>query len=225
MNECERISKRITDECIIAVIRLKDESSVEPMAEALLAGGVTVLEITTTVPGAIEVVGRLSAQLKSRAAIGVGTVLDTQTCAAALEAGADFVVTPVMKPEIAAMARSADRPVMLGAYTPTEAQNAWEAGADFVKIFPADKLGPGYIKALRAPLPHLKMVPTGGVNLENTAEFIKAGAAALGIGSALVPPILVEEKRWSDLTDLARAYTRAVGAARVEEAVLKRCSE
>jgi 2-dehydro-3-deoxyphosphogluconate aldolase/(4S)-4-hydroxy-2-oxoglutarate aldolase len=124
------------------------------------------------------------------------------------------VVTPIAKPELVAAAHEADRPVMLGAYTPTEAQMAHEAGADFIKIFPADTLGPGYIKALRAPLPHLRLVPTGGVDLHNAAAFIQAGCAALGVGSSLVSTRLLKEANWAELTQLAREFVAAVQQAR-----------
>jgi 2-dehydro-3-deoxyphosphogluconate aldolase/(4S)-4-hydroxy-2-oxoglutarate aldolase len=132
-----------------------------PIAEALLAGGVIAIEITMSTPDAISAIRSVSEKLGERALIGVGTVLDGETCRAAIEVGAQFVVSPICRPELAQIANAAQRPVMLGAYTPTEAQLAHEAGADFVKIIPADNLGPGYIKALRAPLPHLRIVPTG----------------------------------------------------------------
>src|SRR5207253_8984337 len=118
--------------------------------------------------------------------VGAGTVLNADACRTAIGAGAEFVVSPIMKLEILQTAHAADRPVMLGAYTPTEAQAAHEAGADFIKLFPADKLGPAYIRALRAPLPHLRIVPTGGVDLETAVDFLKAGCVALGVGSSLL---------------------------------------
>src|SRR5258706_12209985 len=171
---------------IIAVVRAQNAGQVLPLSEALIAGGVIAIEITMTTPDALAAIREASQQLGSRALIGVGTVLDGDTCRAAIDAGAEFVVTPVCRPEFVPIARTAGKPIMLGAYTPTEAQLAHEAGADFIKIFPADTLGAGYIKALRAPLPHLRIVPTGGVDLHNVADFLKAGCAALGVGGSLV---------------------------------------
>jgi 2-dehydro-3-deoxyphosphogluconate aldolase/(4S)-4-hydroxy-2-oxoglutarate aldolase len=136
----------------------------------------------------------------------VGTVLDVATCRAAIEAGAEFVVSPILRRELVEVAHASDRPIMLGAYTPTEAQLAYEAASDFIKIFPADMLGPPYIKALRAPLPHLRIVPTGGVDLHTAAEFLKAGCAALGVGSALVSTQILCDANWSELTRLAREF-------------------
>src|SRR5204863_3061916 len=128
--------------------------------------------------------------------------------------GADFIVTPITKPEIVEAAHQRNKPVMLGAYTPTEAQLAHEAGADFIKIFPADKLGPGYIKNIRAPLPHLRVVPTGGVDLQTAPEFLKAGCVALGVGSSLITPEIVRTGNWSELTRLAQQYTGVVRKSR-----------
>jgi 2-dehydro-3-deoxyphosphogluconate aldolase/(4S)-4-hydroxy-2-oxoglutarate aldolase len=152
--------------------------------------------------------------LGPRALVGVGTVLDAATCRAATDAGARFVVSPICRAELVTAAHAAGCPVMLGAYTPTEAQLAHEAGADFIKIFPADGLGPAYIKALRAPLPHLRIVPTGGVDLETVGPFLKAGCAALGVGSSLVSAQILREKNWAELTRLAQAFVAAVRQAR-----------
>ncbi len=146
--------------------------------------------------------------------LGVGTVLEAQTCRAALQAGAQFVVTPICRTELVAIAHAANRPIMLGAYSPTEAQLAHDAGADFVKIFPADTLGPGYIKALRAPLPHLRLVPTGGVDLHNLANFLQAGCAAVGVGSSLVSAKILQEANWPELTRRAREFVESAMAAR-----------
>jgi 2-dehydro-3-deoxyphosphogluconate aldolase/(4S)-4-hydroxy-2-oxoglutarate aldolase len=194
---------------IIAVVRAEKQEQVLPLSEALLAGGVIAIEITMTTPNAIEAIREASAKLGDRALIGVGTVLDVATCNRAIEAGAQFVVTPIMRPAIAEAAHALNKPVMLGAYTPTEAQLAYEAGADFIKIFPAEGLGPNYIKSLRAPLPHLNIVPTGGVDLHNVSEFLKAGCAALGVGSSLVSKKLLQEANWAELTRLAKAFVAA----------------
>ncbi len=194
---------------IIAVVRARNPEQILPLSEALLAGGVVAIEITMTTPNAIAAIRQARAQIGERALIGVGTVIDANTCRAALEAGAEFVVTPICRTELVAICHAADRPVMLGAYTPTEAQLAHEAGADFIKVFPADTLGPAYLKALRAPLPHLKVVPTGGVDVHNVADFLKAGAVALGVGSSLVSAKILQEANWPELTRRAAEFVDA----------------
>jgi 2-dehydro-3-deoxyphosphogluconate aldolase/(4S)-4-hydroxy-2-oxoglutarate aldolase len=194
---------------IIAVVRGKTPEQVIPLAEALLAGGVIAIEITMTTPKAIAAIREASEKFGARALIGVGTVLDAKTCSEAIAAGAEFVVSPITRPEIAKVAAAANKPVMLGAYTPTEAQTAYEAGSDFIKIFPADGLGTNYIKALRAPLPHLKIVPTGGVHLHNVAEFLRAGCAALGVGSSLMTSEILRDSDWPALTKLAAEFVAA----------------
>jgi 2-dehydro-3-deoxyphosphogluconate aldolase / (4S)-4-hydroxy-2-oxoglutarate aldolase len=199
---------------IIAVVRAKRADQIIPLSEALLAGGVIAIEITMTTPNAIAAIRQASAHFGSRALIGVGTVLDDKTCRAALDAGAEFVVTPVLKPEFVPLAHAAGRPIMLGAYTPSEAQAAHEAGADFVKIFPAETLGAAYIKALRAPLPHLRVVPTGGVDVHNVAEFLKAGCVALGVGGSLVSAKILQEDNWPELENKARLFAEAARAAK-----------
>jgi len=167
-----------------------------------------------TTPNALAGISEAREKVGERAAIGVGTVLDADTCRAAVAAGAEFVVTPICRTELVAVAHGASCPIMLGAYTPTEAQAAHEAGADFVKIFPADTLGPGYMRALRAPLPHLRIVPTGGVDVPNVAEFLKAGCAALGVGSALVSAKILQATDWPELTRRATAFVNAARQAR-----------
>jgi 2-dehydro-3-deoxyphosphogluconate aldolase/(4S)-4-hydroxy-2-oxoglutarate aldolase len=167
-----------------------------------------------TTPNALTAIREARAKIGERALIGVGTVLDTYTCSRAIEAGAEFIVTPICRTELVPLAHTAGCPIMLGAYTPTEAQLAHEAGADFVKLFPADSLGPPYIKALRAPLPHLRLVPTGGVDLHNVAEFLKAGCAALGIGSSLVSAKILQDADWPELTRRASAFVNAARQAR-----------
>ena len=191
---------------IVAVVRTERREQIPAICEALLAGGVLAVEITLTVPDAIEAIREANARFGSRALIGAGTVLNADACRAAIGAGAEFVVSPITKLEILQTAHAADRPVMLGAYTPTEAQAAHEAGADFIKLFPADKLGPAYVRALRAPLPHLRLVPTGGVDLENAGEFLAAGCAALGVGSSLIKPEILRTSNWPELARLARAF-------------------
>jgi 2-dehydro-3-deoxyphosphogluconate aldolase/(4S)-4-hydroxy-2-oxoglutarate aldolase len=198
----------LTDPGIIAVVRTPRAAQVLPIAEALLAGGVVAVEVTLTVPGALDAIRQVSAALGARALVGAGTVLDAKSCRAAIDAGAEFIVSPITRPDIVTAAHAADRPVMLGAYTPTEAQAAHEAGADFVKLFPADKLGPAYVKALRAPLPHLKIVPTGGVDLNSAADFLRAGCVALGLGGSLLTPEILRTEDWPALSRLAAEFVR-----------------
>jgi 2-dehydro-3-deoxyphosphogluconate aldolase/(4S)-4-hydroxy-2-oxoglutarate aldolase len=209
MRSKSEIISRLLDPGIIAVVRGKSPDQILPLSEALLAGGVIAIEITMTTPKAIEAIREASQKFGARALIGVGTVLDAQTCRQAIAAGAEFVVSPITRPEIAKAAHAANKPVMLGAYTPTEAQTAYEAGSDFIKIFPADGLGPNYIKAIHAPLPHLRIVPTGGVHLHNVPDFLKAGCAALGVGSSLVTSQILRDSDWPALTKLAAEFVAA----------------
>lgn len=209
----EEIAARLEHPGVVAVVRAKSADQVLPLAEALLAGGIMAIEITLTTPNALRAIRDASARFGSSALIGVGTVLDANTAKAAIDAGAEFVVSPVSNIEVAAAAHAADRPVMLGAYSPTECQQAWEAGADFIKLFPADTLGPAYVKALRAPLPHLKIVPTGGVDLGNLDQFFKAGCVAVGVGSSMLSPALLDQADWAGLTRLAIEYRQAADRA------------
>src|SRR6266446_1248635 len=206
MRSKSEIMSRLTNPGIIAVVRARKAEQVLPVSEALIAGGVIAIEITMTTPNAIEAIRETGRKIGARGVMGVGTVLDAQTCRDAIEAGAEFVVSPILRPEIAKAAHAFDRPVMLGAYTPTEAQLAHEAGADFIKIFPADGLGPNYIKALRAPLPHLRIIPTGIARPEDVGAFLSAGCDAVGLGSLLVKQSILREGNWRELTRLAREF-------------------
>lgn len=206
MRTRSEIISQLTRPGIIAVVRTDKPEQVPPICEALLAGGVIAIEITFTVPNALQAIREASGRFGGKVLVGAGTVLNAEACRAAIDAGAEFIVSPITKLEIVETAHALDKPVMLGAYTPTEAQTAHEAGADFIKIFPADKLGPSYIKALRAPLPHLKIVPTGGVDLNTAAEFLKAGCVALGVGGSLLTPEILRTSNWPELTRLARAF-------------------
>ncbi|HYT58771.1 MAG TPA: bifunctional 4-hydroxy-2-oxoglutarate aldolase/2-dehydro-3-deoxy-phosphogluconate aldolase [Haliangiales bacterium] len=214
MRSKSEIISRLTDPGIIAVVRAQKAEQVLPLSEALIAGGVVAIEITMTTPNAIQAIGEAKEKLGGGALIGVGTVLEVETCRAAIQAGAEFVVSPILRPELVGVAHSANRPIMLGAYTPTEAQRAHEAGADFIKIFPADGLGPNYIKALRAPLPHLRIIPTGISKVEDIAEFFKAGCVAVGLGSLLVTRPILQEANWPELTQRAREFVEIVRKAR-----------
>jgi 2-dehydro-3-deoxyphosphogluconate aldolase/(4S)-4-hydroxy-2-oxoglutarate aldolase len=206
MRSKSEIISLLLDPGIIAVVRGKSSEQILPLAEALLDGGIIAIEITMTTPNAIGAIREASQKFGERALIGVGTVLDAKTCTEAIAAGAEFVVSPITRPEIAKVANAANKPVMLGAYTPTEAQTAYEAGSDFIKIFPADGLGTHYFKALHAPLPHLRIVPTGGVHLHNVGEYFKAGCCALGVGSSLMTAEILRNSDWPALTKLAHEF-------------------
>jgi len=209
-----RYLEEITRSGVVAVIRANSAEELKNITLALNKGGVKALEITMTSPGALETIKAVSSELGDSAIIGVGSVLDTETARAAILAGAQFVVSPVFKPEIITLCRRYNKICIPGAFTPTEILSAWEAGADVVKIFPATKLGPGYIKDLKGPLPQIKVTPTGGVNLENTPDFIKAGAEFVGVGGAMVDKKLVAAGKWDELSALAAKFVQAVQEAR-----------
>src|SRR6266850_585600 len=219
MRSKSEIISLLTNPGIIAVVRAESSDQIMPLSEALIAGGVMAIEITMTTPNAIAAIRDAVQKISLRGVIGVGTVLDVTTCRAAMDAGAEFVVTPILRPELVIVAHGANRPIMLGAYTPTEAQLAHEAGADFIKIFPSDVLGTGYFKALRAPLPHLRLVPTGGVELNNVGDFFKAGCAAVGVGSALVSSDILETANWEELSRRSRAFVTAALAVQKTDGV------
>lgn len=208
------IVDRLLNPGVVAVIRADDSTQLLDVARALEAGGVTAMEVTMTTPNALEVIRAVNTELGDRVLMGVGTVLDTETCRMAILAGAKFVVTPVMKPEVIVLCNRYSIPIVCGAYTPTEALTAHEAGADFIKIFPADSLGPGYIKALLAPLPQLRIIPTGGVDLHTAGDFIQAGCVAVAAGSSLVSKTILKTNDWSTLTQTAQSMVKAVAQAR-----------
>ena len=214
MRSKEQIKAWLEDPGLIAVVRAKSSAQVVPLAEALIGGGFRAIEVTMTTPDALTAIRMAVSRFADVASIGVGTVLDGDTARRALDAGAEFVVSPITRPEIARVAIAAGRPVMLGAYTPTEAQLVHEAGSDYVKLFPADTLGVAYIKAIRAPLPHLRIVPTGGVTLENVAEFFAAGCPAMGIGSSLISKEIMRNDDWEALKKKAAGFVAAARRAR-----------
>jgi 2-dehydro-3-deoxyphosphogluconate aldolase/(4S)-4-hydroxy-2-oxoglutarate aldolase len=201
---------RVLDQAIVAVIRAESPDLLVDVAEALLAGGVEVMEVTFTVPRAMQVLEKVADKLGSRILLGAGTVLDTETARLALLAGAEFIVSPAVNLDVIELCRRYSKLVMPGALTPTEVVTAWQAGADIVKIFPSDLTGPKYIKALHAPLPQIRMMPTGGVNLDTAEAFLKAGACALGIGGSLVEPAAVAAGDLKRIESLARQYVEIV---------------
>src|SRR5579885_1792714 len=202
--------QRVLDCGIVAVVRAPDPAGLVEVVRALADGGVTVAEVTFTVPGAAEVIRAAKRELGDRVLLGAGTVLDPETARTALLAGAEFVVAPTVNPDVIRLCRRYDKLVMPGAFTPTEILAAWEAGADVVKVFPADVLGPAFFRALRGPLPQVKLMPTGGVDLATADEFLRAGACCLGVGSQLVDPKAVAARHFGKITELARKYSELV---------------
>lgn len=202
--------QRVLDHKIVAVIRAENGDLLVDVAESLLAGGVEVMEVTFTVPRATRVLEKVADRIGSRILLGAGTVLDTETCRTAILAGAEFIVSPAVNVDVIELCKRYSKPVMPGAMTPTEVITAWQAGADIVKIFPSELTGPKYLKALHGPLPHIRLMPTGGVNLETAAEFLRCGACALGIGSSLVDPKVVASGDLKKIETLARQYVQIV---------------
>src|SRR4051812_16931594 len=208
------IIHRMLNPGIVAVIRADSSSQLLDAAKAMAEGGVIAMEVTMTTPNAIDVIRAVANELGDRVLMGVGTVLDDVTARLAILAGAEFVVTPVLRPDVIALCRRYGKPIVCGAYTPTEALAAHEAGADFIKLFPADTLGLKYIKALRAPLPQIELIPTGGIDANNCGEFIRAGCAAVGAGGSLVSKEVLATRRWTALTESSRRFVDAIAAAR-----------
>lgn len=198
------ILQRILEKKAIAVIRMTDVARLMRVIEAIRAGGVECVEITMTVPGAVDVIRDVSQSIGDEALIGAGTILDAETARQAIEAGADFIVGPVLDRGVIETAHRYEKVVIPGAFSPGEIFAAWRAGADIVKVFPATVLGPGYFKDLRGPLPQIRLCPTGGVTVENAGEWIKAGACCVGIGTDLLDKMAIAEDRYEVLTGKAR---------------------
>ena len=207
------VMRRIEETGVVAVVRLTDAGVGRDVANALMSGGVTAIEITMTVPRAVELIEELSRTLP-QALIGAGTVTDPDTARAVIDAGAKFVVSPVFRPLVVEACHERGVPACPGCFSPTEILSAWEMGADVVKVFPATSLGPGYIKDLRGPFPSIKLMPTGGVSQANAAEWIRAGAVAIGAGSSLVDAKAVAARQFATITANARAFVDAVKGAR-----------
>jgi 2-dehydro-3-deoxyphosphogluconate aldolase/(4S)-4-hydroxy-2-oxoglutarate aldolase len=214
MTERAQIVEDIEACGVVAVIRLKEPERLRAIVAALADGGVRAVEITMTVPRAIELIAEIAPTLPREVILGAGTVLDAQTAEQAIAAGARFIVSPVFRPEIIAVGHAQDVAVMPGCFTPTEILSAWDAGADVVKVFPATVLGPGFFKDVRAPLPQVKLMPTGGVTVENAGEWIRAGAVAVGVGSALLDAKSIASGAMAPITESARRIVANVRAAR-----------
>jgi 2-dehydro-3-deoxyphosphogluconate aldolase/(4S)-4-hydroxy-2-oxoglutarate aldolase len=213
MNRAEQV-RRMTDAGVVAVVRSPDSEQLVDVARALAEGGVTVVEITFSVPDALGVIRRVRQELGDKILLGAGTVLDAETARAAILAGAEFIVAPTLNLDTIKLCHRYDKAMLPGAFTPTEILTAWEAGADIVKVFPAEVVGPAFFKAMRGPLPQLRLMPTGGVDLNTAAEFLKAGACCLGIGGQLVEPKAVAAGDFGRIRDLAKQYVSIVTKAR-----------
>lgn len=209
-----QITQKVIDNGAVAVVRLKDPDKFLKVAEALREGGLFSIEITLTVPNAFQLIERTVKEFGDNLFVGVGSVLNAESAQKAIDAGANYVVSPVFKKEIIETAHKSDIPAMPGCFTPTEMQIAHEAGADIIKVFPADVVGMAFFKAVKAPMPHLKMMPTGGVTLTNAGDWIKAGACAVGVGSALLDPKAIDAGDYARLTENAKILMSSVNSAK-----------
>jgi 2-dehydro-3-deoxyphosphogluconate aldolase/(4S)-4-hydroxy-2-oxoglutarate aldolase len=210
----ESTLRRILEGGIVAVVRSEKSESLVKVVEALADGGVTAAEVTFTVPDALDVIREVRRAVGDQLVLGAGTVLDSETARAAILAGAEYIVSPIVNLDVIRLCRRYDKAVMPGAFTPTEVVSAWEAGADVVKVFPADVGGPPYLKALRGPLPQIRLMPTGGVDLSTAESFIKAGACCLGVGSSLVDTTAIASGEFGRIRELAVAFTDIVKRVR-----------
>jgi 2-dehydro-3-deoxyphosphogluconate aldolase/(4S)-4-hydroxy-2-oxoglutarate aldolase len=218
----EAIISAIREIGIVPVVRTPTAESALKSIEAIYEGGIRAAEVTMTVPGAIKVLEKLADTFGDKMVLGAGTVLDPETCRACMLAGAEFFVTPATRLSTIEMARRYAKPICPGALTPTEVLTAWEAGADFVKVFPCDNVGGAkYIKALKGPFPQIEMIPTGGVSLITAADFLKAGSAAVAVGGELVDAKTIKEGKYEVFTERARQFLEVVQKARAEMAAAK----
>lgn len=201
---------------VVAVLRADRPDALVQVAQAIGRGGIGAVEITMTTPGALDVIGECANRLGDEILLGAGTVLDPETARAAILAGAEYIVTPTLNTDVITLCRRYDKVIIPGALTPTEILTAWECGADIVKVFPATAVGPRYFKDVKAPLPQVDLLPTGGVNLDNAGEFIRAGACAVAVGGNLVDKAAVAAGEWHVLTETAWKYVETVRNARQE---------
>jgi 2-dehydro-3-deoxyphosphogluconate aldolase/(4S)-4-hydroxy-2-oxoglutarate aldolase len=199
---------------VVAIVRLDSSAQLQQAAEAIQAGGIRAIEFTMTTPGALDTLREAAKHLNENTVLGAGTVLDAETARAVILAGAKFIVAPNFNPDVIATARRYSVAVIPGAWTPTEIVAAWDSGADIIKIFPASIGGPELIKALRGPLPQIKMIPTGGVDLDTAAAFIKAGSCAVAVGGNLVDKDTIQRGEFDKITALAKQYVKIVSQAR-----------
>ncbi|MEX0779431.1 MAG: bifunctional 4-hydroxy-2-oxoglutarate aldolase/2-dehydro-3-deoxy-phosphogluconate aldolase [Balneolales bacterium] len=209
MNKLE-VMNTLRDKKLVAVVRVERPEDINPTVDALLKGGVSIIELTMTIPDVLTHVPALVKRLGNEMVLGMGSVLNGTEAQKAADAGASFIVSPIMKKEIIETAIRNEAAVSVGAFSPTEIQTAWEYGADVVKVFPAEKLGPSYLKGVRAPMPHLKLLPTGGVSVDNVHEWLNNGAFALGVGSALVDTKAIRAGNFDLITQKAKAFVDEV---------------
>ena len=215
MSRHEAVS-RLESSGLVAIVRANSPEGLVEICQALAEGGVTATEITLTTPGALEAIETAAKQLGGQCLIGAGSVLDGPTARMAISAGAEYIVCPVTRRDVIDTAHRYGKAVVPGALTPTEILNAWEAGADLVKVFPANHFGPRYFKDVLAPMPQLRLTPTGGVDLDTAADWLAAGAACLGVGSALVKKDLIAAGNWKGITDLAKRFVAVVEQFRAD---------
>src|SRR5262245_13631110 len=208
------IAQQLEQLGVVAVIRLKEPGKLRAVVGALAAGGVRALEVTMTVPRAVDLIRELAPTMPDGFLLGAGTVTDARTARAVIDAGASFVVGPVFRPDVIAACHESDVPVVPGCFSPTEILAAHDAGADIIKLFPATALGPQYVKDVLAPLPHIKLMPTGGVTVDNAGDWIRAGAVAVGLGSALLDSAAIQSGRLDVITSNAERAVASVAAAR-----------
>lgn len=206
--------QRVLDLGLVAIIRAPSGDQLVEVSQALLAGGIDVIEVTFTVPGILDVIKQVNQELGDKILLGAGTVLDPETARAAILAGAEYIVTPTVNVDVIRMCKRYGKLVMAGAFTPTEILTAWEAGADIVKVFPADVGGPSYLKAVHGPLPQVRLLPTGGVNLDTLPSFVKAGACAVGLGSSLVEKEALANGDMDRILQQAAAFVAKMQEAR-----------
>ncbi len=214
--ERQEAKRRIREAGVIAIIRASGSVPLMEAVEAIRAGGLEVIEVTLNTPGALDVIAEVKTRFQDQVLFGAGTVLDPETAREAILAGADFIVAPALNPGTIEVCRTNARVVVPGCLTPTEILTAWQMGADFIKVFPADVGGPSYIKAVRAPLSQVPLIPTGGVDLENMGAYFKAGAAAVAVGSCLMSQKILDNRDFRTLTERARRFREAVARAREE---------
>jgi 2-dehydro-3-deoxyphosphogluconate aldolase/(4S)-4-hydroxy-2-oxoglutarate aldolase len=209
-----KVAAAIEDAGVVAVIRMQQPERLRAIVDALGEGGVRALEVTMTVPGAVDLIHSLSPTLPSGFLLGAGTVLDAETATRVIDAGATFVVSPILRPAIIEICHRNGIAALPGCFSPTEIMTAWESGADIVKVFPATALGPAFFKDVRGPLPQVKLMPTGGVTLDNAGDWIRAGAVAVGVGTALLDRAAIERGDYGVLRDNAARITANVRTAR-----------
>ena len=206
--------QRVLDLGIVSIIRAESGEQLVGVAQALYDGGIDVIEVPFTVPGVLDIIADVKQALGDKIILGAGTVLDTESARAAILAGAEFIVTPTVNTDVIQLCNRYDKMIMPGGFTPTEILTAWEAGADIVKVFPADVGGPGFLKAVHGPLPQIRLLPTGGVDLDTLPDFVKAGACAVGLGSALVEKEAVAAGDLDRIRTLATRYVSRMKEAR-----------